>query len=85
MIHPLCQKLFTALNPTGNKKPICTVPTKEIAPNSVEVEEWLDGFWVKTGPMREVVIVMGHFPGQQNNPNADVHIRTAYPKMRNNC
>lgn len=77
--HPLCANKINRLN-HGSRREDCTVPAANTVHN-LRVEEWRNGNFHHAGIMRDVVIVMGHFRGQQNNPRANIHIQTAFPRM----
>lgn len=77
--HQLCQSRINALN-HGSQREVCTVPATNTIPH-LQIEEWSNGRHTRTGIMRQVTIVMGHFQGQRHNPRADVHIHTAYPSF----
>lgn len=75
--HRLCQNGIAQLN-RGSLREKCVVPAAYTVHN-LQIEEWRNGKFHHEGIMRQIVIVMGHFRGQQNNPRANVHIQTAYP------
>lgn len=76
-----CRKKFIALN-SGSTKEECIVQASQVISGSyLAVETWLNGEWHLTGRMKQVTIIMGHFPGDQNNADADVHIRAAIPGL----
>lgn len=73
----LCQNGIAQLN-RGSQREKCVVPAIYTSQN-LQIEEWRNGKFHRDGVMRQIVIIMGHFRGQKNNPRANVHIQTAYP------
>lgn len=81
LLHRSCQFQLFVLNFIEKKRQSCTVPANAILSTPLTVEEWKNGARVRTGNMRLVTIVMGHFQREENNLFADVHIHTAYPAL----
>lgn len=73
------QNGIAALN-RGSNRQTCTIPAGNTI-NNLQIEQWSNGRRTRTGVMRDVVIVMGHFRGQKRNPRANVHIQTAFPRF----
>lgn len=91
LLHRPCQFEMFLLNVAGRQKQSCTVQASDMLGPAAIAEEWYNGNFIRSDLMTQVTIEMGHFQGQHNNPDADVHIQSVIPvrkesdtkKMRN--
>lgn len=60
---------------------ICELDIAELGVKTVMVQEWIDGKSTRCGNLKSLVLVLGHFDGQEDNPEADVHIQATIPQF----
>lgn len=65
----------------GQKRVAVTLGVAELNHLNMNIAEWRGGRKQRTGKMRSFVMVLGHFDGSQRDPEAPVHIHTAYPAL----
>lgn len=78
--HPLAKAAIARLN-GGSKRETVNVPAAALNLRNMMASEWQNGNKVRSGPVRLITLVLGHFNGEQNNRNYQVHLQTAFPRL----
>lgn len=77
--HTSCDRAFQRLN-SGRDRETCYVSAKDIREDGLIAQIWFKGEPTHCFYMRQVVLELGHFEGEEDNPDADVLIFAAYPE-----